>query len=153
MSTLSQFTGGGATKSIVNACSTNGYTPPAFDISVSGTGVAKETLSGALTAGVLKNLLTISQAGDAPLLVVYSKDATVRTIRVVVVADGVTVLDSTSASFGNSGRGCLVAGAPSWNGSVYIVPGPPIRWAQSLTVDVASSLSETDKIALGYSIN
>jgi hypothetical protein len=153
MSTLSQFTGGGATKTIVNACSTNGYTPPNLSLSVSGNGIAREVLSGAMTANTLKTVLTVNAAGVAPVLVVYTTDATSRTVRVVITVDGAVVLDSTSAAVANANRGCLAAGAFGWNGAAVLTPGPPIRWAQSLTVQIASSLTETDKLALGYSIN
>lgn len=139
-----------ATKVIVNACSSNGYTPPNFDLTFGGLG--RELLSGALSAGVLKTMLSVSVPGTMPLLTVYSKDATSRTIRVAVIADGALVFDSTSAAFATPNRGCLVAGNAGWIGSVIVIPGAPIRWAQSLIVQVASSLTETDKVATFYSL-
>jgi hypothetical protein len=154
MSTLSQFTGGGATKAIVNSCSTSGYTPTNFDISANGLqNQGREVLSGALTANTLKTLLTVTQAGQMPFLTAYSKDATTRTIRVVVIADGVTVFDSTSGSIGSTNRGCIVAGNHTWVTASGLGQGSPIRWAQSLVVQVASSLTETDKVAIGYVLN
>ncbi len=62
MSTLSQFIGGGVTTSIVNAFSSGGV---AYDANMSG-GVGygtREVLSGALSAGALSTLLSITGAG------------------------------------------------------------------------------------------
>lgn len=153
MSTLSQFTGGGSTKAIVNAYSSGGVTPPNFNIDASAAVGTREVLSGALTANTLKTLLTVNQAGQMPYLSFYAKDATSRTMRCVVIADGVTVYDSTTAAVAQANRGYPLAFALTWNGAVAPTMGYPIRWAQSLVVQVASSLSETDKVAIAYALN
>lgn len=139
------------TKAIVNACSTDGYTPPAIDIGQPA--FTKEVLSGDLTAGELKTFNLAQGPGMLPLLTVYSKDSTSRTIRVVLLVDGITVLDSTSASFSTSNRGCLVAGAATWSSTLAITLGPPIRWSRSLVLKIASSVSETNKVAFAYALN
>ena len=153
MSTLSQFAGGSVTRAIVNHCSVSGYTPPNFDISAGSGNGGREVLSGALTANTLKTLLTVTGAGQMPLLTAYTKNATSRTVRAVVIADGVTVFDSTSGSAASTGRGALIAGSVTWNGAITLAQGSPIRWASSLVVQVASSLSETDLVAIGYQLN
>lgn len=153
MSTLSQFTGGGATKAIVNAYSTSGANQPNFNIDASSVTGAREVLSGALTANTLKTLMTVSQAGQMPYLSFYAKDVTSRTMRCVVIADGVTVFDSTTPAIVQANRGYPIAFAMTGSSGTVPTLGPPIRWAQSLVVQVASSLSETDKVAIAYALN
>ncbi len=147
MSTLSQFTGGAATRSIVNSCSSGGVSLTNLQANTA-TNNAREVLSGALTAGVLKTLLTISQGGRVPFLSAYAKNATSRTVRVVVIADGVTVFDATSSAVTANNSGLWVAGQAITGANA----SEPIRFNSSLVVQVASSLTETDFVAIGYSL-
>ena len=144
MSTLSQFAGGAATRTIVNAFSSGG---------VSGSGLtagqstgSREVLSGALTAATLKDIVSITGGGQMSYLVAYAKNATSRTIRLVVILDGTTVFDATSSAGSANGSGVIAVGRPGASGS-------PIRWNASCLIRVASSLSETDNVAVGYSVN
>lgn len=153
MSTLSQFTGGGSTKAIVNAYSSGGVSPPSFSIDATAVLGTREVLSGAVTANTLKTLLTVSQAGQMPYLSFYSKNSTSRTVRCVIVADGVTVYDATTPAIATGGRGYPVAFSATWNGAQAVTLGTPLRWASSLVIQVASSLTETDNVAIAYSLN
>jgi hypothetical protein len=135
-----------ATKSIVNAISTGGWTAPAPALTVAD--AAKTVGSGALTANTLATVLSITGAGEMPLLALSSVDGTSRTMRMQVICDGVTVFDSTSAAFASGSRGAVVVG--NIDNNYRIFDGDPIRWNSSLLVKVASSLTETDKINIHY---
>jgi hypothetical protein len=144
MSTLSQFSGGAATRNIINFCSSGGVI--ASTLTASGANGAREVLSGALTASTLKDVVSITGSGQIPYLAAYAKNATSRTVRLVVVVDGSTVFDATSSALSSNGSGLYAAG---FNGA----PGNPIRFNASCLIRVASSLSETDNVAVGYSLN
>ena len=149
MSTLSQFTGGGATTSIVNFHSSGGTS--AANVQVTANSGAREVLSGALTANTLGTLLSVTGPGRCPQLSAYAKNTTARTIRLVVDVDGVTVFDATSASISTANTGLFAAGSAT-SGSAPLNPGEPIVFTSSFVVRVASSLSETDAVAIGYSL-
>lgn len=135
-----------ATKSIVNAISTSGWTVSTTALAF--TENAKVVASGALTSGVLSTVLSIIGPGQCPLLAMSTADATARTLRMQVICDGVTVFDSTSASITSAARGGIVAG--SCDSSGRVVDGTPIYWNSSFVVKIASSLTETDKINVAY---
>ena len=146
------FGANNTTRQIVNADAIAGFTPFNGDIDAAATAArSKEVLSGALTANTLATVLSLTGPGEVPLLTSYTKDATVRTVRTVVIVDGVTVFDSTSASIGTANRGAIVAGeVAGTSGAHYVTQGNPIRFSVSLVVQQASNLTETDKIALAY---
>jgi len=110
--------------------------------------VGRSILSGALTAATLKTLLTVAGSGEFHFLGAYAADTTSRTIRLKVTLDGVVVFDSTCAASttnaGNLAVGNFVLSTTQYN------PGPPVRFNTSALVEVASSLSETDKVGLSY---
>lgn len=145
MSTLSQFTGGGATTSVVNFHSSGGTSSTNVG---AGNGGSREVLSGALTSGVLSTVLTVTGAGRVPQLSAYAKDTTSRTIRLVVEVDGLSVFDATSAAIAVANTGIFAAGG----GNNPLSTGEPITFTASLVVRVASSLTETDKIGVAYSL-
>ena len=145
------FGANNTTRQIVNANAIAGFTPLNGDIAAPGAALGKEVLSGALTANTLATVLSLTGPGEVPLLTSYTKDGTARTVRTVVIVDGVTVFDFTSASIGVAKRGAIVAG--EWAGvpgGLYVTQGNPIRFSVSLVVQQASNLTETDKIALAY---
>lgn len=144
MSTLSQFAGGAATRSIINA-SSSGSTSVAGLAASSSTNGAREVLSGALTAATLKDIVSITGSGQISYLAAYAKNATSRTVRLVVILDGTTVFDATSSAITASGTGLQAAGTPTG-------PAAPIRFNASCLIRVASSLSETDNIGVAYSL-
>jgi hypothetical protein len=151
MSTLSQFAGGAATTSIVNFYSSGGVQSSAV-INAAAAGGAREVLSGALTAATLATALTVTGGGEIPALSVYTKDTTSRTVQIRVTVDGVVVFDATSSAVTVVNNGLIVVGFQ--NGSAGLTPSAaPIRFNTSLTVQIASSLTETDKVAIGYILN
>lgn len=152
MSDLTQFFSGGSRppRVLTNAFSTTGYTAVASvssgaDLSAE----AKLALSGALTANTLATIINVTGAGECNYLSISSVDATSRTLRMVVTIDGVIAFDSTSAATTNTGSGAVVIGTAArvTNGAVGLEPTP---FRTSFKVEVASSLSETDKIQVGY---
>ncbi len=112
----------------------------------------KTTQTGSLTAGVLSSaLINISgTAGELSSLYMITNDATARTMRIQVVADGVTVFDSTTASVSDAGSGFWAVANGQVTSSVYVSTNP-IVFNSTLTVKVASSLTETDKTQISYS--
>lgn len=149
MSTLSQFSGGGATTAIVNAHSAGG-TASSQTIAASANNGMREVLSGSLTAATLATLLTVTGPGRVPQLTAYTKDATSRTVRLVVEVDGVEVFDAASSAITSANVGIFAAGSLLSNSQ--FIPGESITFFSSLVVKVASSLTETDKVAIGYSL-
>ena len=149
MSNLNQFLSGVMSRSptsIVNKFSSNGWVIEPVPTTYANT---KEILSGALTSATLATLLTVTGAGVLNIASIYTKDATTRTLRIQIVIDGTTVLDSTSASGSISNQGGIVVGYATGtsNGS----SGADVPFNTSLVIKVASSLTETDKIAIGVS--
>ena len=147
------FGANNTTRQIVNADAIAGFTPLNGDIAAAAAGRSKEVLSGALTANTLATVLSLTGPGEVPLLTSYTKDATARTVRTVVIVDGVTVFDFTSASISTTKRGAIVAGelaGTPGGATFYVTQGNPIRFSVSLVVQQASNLTETDKLALAY---
>ena len=139
MSSLLQFVGmNRVPTAIVNAFSSG--SPAGVAITRQN---AAEILSGAVTSGVLKTVLSHTGAGCLKNLYVYTKDSTSRTVRIKVTLDGTSVFDSTSSAIALSGAGLCVVGP------VQDTAGDRVFYNASLTVEIASSISETDKIAIG----
>lgn len=146
LSTLG-FGGSTATTSVVNAHSSGGTTS-GIQIAATAANGMKSVLSGALTSGALATVLSVTGAGAVPALTAYTADATARTVRLKVTVDGVVVFDATSSSITTASHGIFAAGFVG--GSNTFQQGEPIQFSASLTVEVASSLTETDKISVGY---
>ena len=133
-------------RSIVNYFSAGGATPYIVAVNTP----AKTTLSGALTANTLKTMLTISGAGVLKFAGVQSLDTTSRTLRLTITLDGVVVFDATTAAttvtsatqVGVGGLTIHTAATPSFIPEFERVP-----FNVSCVVEIASSLSETDKLA------
>lgn len=141
-----------STTSVVHRYSSNGVVCLASMNSGGGIIYGKTTNTGALTAGVLSSaLINISgTAGELSSLYMTTNDATARTMRIEVVADGVTVFDSTTASVSAAGSGFWAVANGQVTSSVYVSTNP-IVFNSTLTVKVASSLTETDKTQITYS--
>lgn len=144
MSTLSQFSGGIPTpKVIVNDVSTTGWVASGASVSSSATyASAKAIASGALAANTLKTILQITGSGGIQWLSLHCADATSRTLRMKITIDGVVAIDSTSAAIAGSGYGGVYIGA----GAQTNVNVSPMYFKKSLLIEIASSLSETDKL-------
>lgn len=139
-----------STKSVVNNYSDAGKSPAA-GVSTFFEARCKTANTGALTAGVLSSAL-LSISGTAGALydcAMHTVDATSRTLRIQIVADGVTVFDAISAATTTTGAGIwAVSGGQAT--STMVAANLPIVFNSTLTVKVASSVSETDKTKLSY---
>lgn len=148
MSNLAQFVGGyGPITSIVNFYSSGGVSS-GTNITATPNNNAKEVLSGALTAGALSGaLVNVTGRGRLNLAAAYSKDGTARNIRLQVVVDGTAVFDATTNSVANVGYGLVAVGSLDLSNGAQVYQ--PVDFYQSLIIRVASSLTETDKVAVG----
>ena len=137
-----------ATTEISNRFSAGGSSITNIGNTSTGTLVA----SGAGTAGVLATALTINGSGYCPFLICYSNSATpAHTIRCKVIVDGITVFDATSDTITTTvNRGiAVVDSVPSATASVAPT-GVPIRFNYSMVVQIASSQSGTDFVAIRH---
>ncbi len=134
---------GGATKFIYNQFTAAGW---AADNSITPVVGARQALSGALTANTLVDLINESgSAGQIDQISVFTVDTTSRTIRIVITVDGAVILDATSSTITSANTGGWWAGVrgTSLGSSIQL---PPIKYTNSIRVQYASSLTETDKI-------
>lgn len=140
-----------STTAVVHRYSDSGVAATAISSSVFGAR-CKTANSGALTAGVLSSAL-VNISGTAGVLTdcsLHTVDATARTLRIKIVADGVTVFDSTTASVSASGSGFWACCNGSYDNTSAVANTPSIVFNSTLTIQVASSLTETDKVRLSY---
>ena len=135
--------GGGATKFIYNRFTVAGYNGSG---AIQDPNIARASLSGALTANTLVDLLNESgSAGQIDQFSIASVDATARTLRVVITVDGTQILDVTSASFSAANSGGLWAGISNASIALQL---PPIKYTNSIRLQYASNLTETAKFNL-----
>lgn len=152
MSNLNQFIGESACTSIVNT----GETPPTIGpvgIYVQSGGSTVGSLSGALTANTLATALSITGGGGyIEKLAIMAGDATSRTLRIKITLDGVVVYDKTSAAIAGNAYGILAIGGLTYvpNGQWALNTPQPRRFNTSCLVEIASSLTETDKATVYY---
>lgn len=134
----------GPVASIINLFSGGGVST-SFTLSPAGSINYVEVLSGAVTAATLKTMVSHTGRGRINALVAYTKDVTSRTVRCKVTVDGVVIFDATSNAIANAGYGMVVVGNVATN-QVWF---QPIDYQESLLIEIASSLTETDKVAIG----
>ena len=111
----------------------------------------KASASGALTANVLKTMLNISGAGVLKVAAVYSADTTARTMRLKITLDGTASFDAICAACTTStGTQVGVGSLALFNNATptYMLLPERIPFNSSCLVEIASSLSETDKVYL-----
>jgi len=135
--------------SIVRATSSAGATGTVL---VAGLGGEKATLSGALTANTLKTMLNISGAGVLKACAVQALDTTSRTLRLKITFDGVVVFDPGASAANTTKNSAIVGvgGITTYNPTTFILAFERIPFNTSCLVEIASSLSETDTLALLY---
>jgi hypothetical protein len=134
------------TTSINNAFSVAGFT--AISTGITNT-VAVSTLSGALTAATLKTMISLTGSGRFTWFSIKTIDATARTMRVKITVDGNSVYDYTSASISAANIGVFLAGFNSGVSAIL----PDIVYTTSLKIEIASSLTETDKFTTYWIYN
>lgn len=136
--------------SIVNYYSAGG-TQSAVLFASAATMGTKETLSGALTAATYKEILAVTDSGVLFAAYALAIDTTSRTIGLKIVIDGVTVFDAVTDACTATRAGIVGVGNAVYDAGARLnVVIAPVAFYSSLSVSVKSSLSETDKITLGY---
>ena len=145
MKASTKFGGIPSTTLIVSSKAVAGFT---FDGVINITTSAKNVLSGAMTANTLKTILSASGKGRLPLLAIQMLDGTSRTARVKITIDGGVAFDYTSAAIASAGVSVVIIG--NIGASNYVNEAMPITWKSSLLIELADSLSETDKIGIYY---
>lgn len=144
-----------ATTSIVNGYSSAGVASVAMNVGSE----SKATQTGSLTATVLTTILNITgTAGQLSFLAITSADATSRTLRVKVTVDGVSIWDFTSAAITTAGNGLPIlgyysAGIIGGGAAQMQAHNPTVKFRSSLKIEVASSLTESNKSTVYYKYN
>jgi hypothetical protein len=148
MSKLSQFMLGAAGRSpisIVNGFESGGKSVVCNYLS----SATKEILSGALTAGTYKELLSVTGAGVISLLCGVTVDSTSRTLGLKLVVDGATVFDAVSDTIAAVAKGIPIVGffpGATASGTYRFISFLPFH--SSFAVSLKSSLTETDKLKM-----
>lgn len=154
MSYITRFASGNrATKQIINNVSTAGFLWVGVRSSIQG---AKSVASGAMTANTLKTVISVSgSAGVMDYLTIKTADATSRTLRVKITVDGVVVFDFTSAATATSGdTACIISSTTDAGASAAPEPSElKLTWNNTLLIETASSVTETDKFTYYYRYN
>ncbi len=149
MAAISAILGGGYLRptSIVNAHSTTIQAPGANDaIDFAVTPYVRAVNSGPCTASTLKTMLSLTGKGAISYLGLRGTDATSRTHRIKVTLDSTVIFDATSAA-STSSRVVSLIGFLSKDSAMNEMP---LFFDQNLTIEYASSVTETDKTQLGY---
>lgn len=154
MSNLSQFFGGEGVKpaGLINGGG-GSWAPRALSVGSGLADIADTTtrvLTGAVTAAALKTILNLSGRGCLSFAACQGLDVTVRTHRMRVTVDGVVIFDLTSASTSTIETLFIAVGGIVRNASILAVALEPLLFDQSLRIEYASSLTETDKSAISY---
>lgn len=118
-------------------------------LTMQGTPHSKKLLSGALTADTYLELVSLSTPGWLRVAGVFRFDATSRSVGLKIVIDGTTVLDAADGAAGLLNGGWYGVGGGVTGATLAI---EAIRFNSSLSLQIKSSITETDKIALSYSV-
>ena len=153
MSTLSQFAGGTAMvpKALVNNTSAGSAYDMGLNLNPAQTVGIKVATSGALVAGTLVTVLSLTGRGSVGFLACVSTDATSRAHRMKVTIDDVVAYDATSTAYPSSSVGVAVIGGVLLGSSNTVVPVmDQVPFNKSFLVEYASSVTETGKTNFGY---
>lgn len=153
MSYITRFASGNrATKQIINNVSTAGFPWAGVRSSIQG---AKSVASGAMTANTLKTVISVSgSAGVMDYLTIKTADATSRTLRVKITVDGVVVFDFTSAATATTGDiACIISSTTDTSATAPEPSELKLTWNNTLLIETASSVTETDKFTYYYRYN
>ena len=102
-----------------------------------------------MVASTLKTILSVAGGGSIDFLAAWVADATARTLRMRITLDSTVVYDFISASAATVSNGAVFIGGGNNNASNIANP-QPLAFNTSLLVEMASSLTETDKFSIGY---
>lgn len=116
-------------------------------LSVGGIPMAKQYLSGALTANTYKQILNVTGPGVISFLGLTSEDDNAglgRNLSMQVVIDGVLVINAAAAMGAGYGYGLVGIGSAYSNQVVF----QPVPFKKSLVVSIQSDYTETNKSKL-----
>lgn len=114
---------------------------------------ATVVLSGATSAGVLKQALKVSGRGVLNWAGIYTNDATSRTLRMVLTIDGRRFINYTSGAISASGSGYVAVGTGDYQGMSVNAQFQPLVFQRELKIQFASSVAtETDKVSIAYNV-
>ena len=138
-----------STTKIVNAYSVASYTPPYGNYVTTG---LASVLSGALTAGVEKNVMSATGKGSYPFLIIKKPTGVTSTVTVRLNIDGVDVFNYTSGVGGwsaGSNPYITLAGLERLSNTSPIV-SIPIYYNTSFNLFITSNQTETDTFSIYY---
>lgn len=153
MSYITQFASGSrTTKQIVNDKSLAGFFWQGVQAHQPR---SKSATSGAMTANTLKTVVSVSgSAGIMDYFAVKTADTTSRTLRVKVTVDGFVVFDFTSsATTTASDLTSIISSFTDHSGIGLEAGGIRLTWNNTLLIEAASSVTETDKFTYYYRYN
>lgn len=128
--------------SIINSFSDGGNKSIWASINTHG----KQYLSGALTADIYKSVFSATGKGLINYAAVASIDATSRSLGLKIIIDGnPTPAFEAISSAVNSANGGFPAIGLNYGGEVHPQPVP---YEKSIEIQVSSTITETDKVAL-----
>jgi hypothetical protein len=107
---------------------------------------------GALTANALTTVLALTGRGAVNWLGVWHANGSTKTLRARLTIDDVVVFDSTGASTSQINAGWRLIGSITAGGGAGQSAMPLFqseRFARNCTLQVASSITETDGVILG----
>ena len=107
--------------------------------------------SGALTANTYDETIAVTGPGIIRTVGVSSADSTSRSVGLKIIIDGATVFDKTTDPISTAGNGSFAVGYMhgTYRESVFF---EHIAFKQSLSLQIKSSRTETDKVNLLYMI-
>ena len=108
------------------------------------------TLSGALTAATYKEIVAVTGAGVLNFAGVYAVDTTSRDIYIKVLIDGVQVVERSILTVVTTGVGPVCVGSTQYDNTNGVASHTfdQIPYTSSLSIQIKSSLTETDKLTL-----
>jgi hypothetical protein len=123
---------------IINGTSSGGI----IQGSINPNGAAKSILSGAMTANVMVEAISVTGQGIINIAAVAQQaDATARTHRLKITIDGVVVFDATSSPASGSQQGICAIGHATGGSLVF----DQVYFNSGFRIEFASSISETAK--------
>lgn len=152
MSNSQDFSGGGnrPPKTIINGFNVAAVAPGGMTLSGNAVRPLKLVLSGAMTAGVLKTALSLTGSGVINWLSLSGSDATTRTLRMKITIDGIVVFDPGVTASTTTGTILPIGTYAEGSTSFPLIGFQPTNFNSSILVEIASSLTETDKMTFGY---
>jgi hypothetical protein len=160
MSNASQFFGGGGVKptGLINGVSALtsqlGFSGVTYTNNFLNAG-CRQVVTGALTAGVLSTVLSLSGKGSLSHLSCSSVTVTARTHRLKVTVDGIVIFDASIATGATVNPVNAIGGAYVHNDStngVYLLLPLMVEYLfdVSLLIEYSSSLTETAQTNIFY---